>query len=181
MENCLFNSNPVHCKQYIDKNRTRFVQALDTTNCQNNNHLKIGLKRILLTNIYISVHESNKSHYAKYYPEFQIKLLELMEQEFQHPGEGGEKINYTKFLSYNDGPKYPGYYLTPFEDDAHATQGIMLYYEQQSFDKSKEKLKKDEFALFHNEIESKKVLPSKLPKPTDHSTTYPTPEKRNSA
>ncbi len=82
-------------------------------------------------------------------------------------------------IKYSAGALKTGYHLTPFEDDAHAVQGIILHYEEQAFDKEKEKLKSGEFAFFYNQIKSGKIRPQKLPKPTEHARTYPEPGERN--
>ena len=165
------------------------MDALNLKNCDKNNHLKIGLKRLLLANIYatrfrLDDNDEPEKNFKKYYPLLYPKIEPLMIETFQKPGHEGEKINYELFKQYR--MLSIGYYLNPCEDDAHGTQEPIIFYERMLFEKlvsphniktlQSKTGKVEDCLYFHNEVIKSSFVPDKLLKPTDHNKQYPQPE-----
>ena len=177
---------PKHVLVYIEQHKSRLIDALDLKNCQKQNHLKIGLKRLLLSNLYATKFktEEDEKKFQKYYPALYPKIEPLMKETFQNPGHQGEKIKYSLFKQYN--LLSTGYYLNPCEDDAHGTQEPIIYYEKELFGKmvlphnqkvaQGKAAKGEDFIFFNSVVTKESFVPDKLLKPTDHNKQYPQPE-----
>ncbi len=174
---------PVHLAEYVKKHESRLKEALT---CQGNNHLKVGLRRILVASLYRARLTKEAEDEGRLTP-FQQAIVQLAERVFKQPGEGGESINYRLFHEY--GLMSTGYYLNPYEDDAHATQELIIYYEKTAFGKmaepynikviNRKNYNPDDLMYFTKKVTKASWVPDKLPKPTDHNIMYPKSQSRN--